>query len=1094
MLPGFGGHLISESFLEEYLVAHSRAISLFDRRRLFEWRRGCAGLGPASNLRTIVETAALPFSKALGYASIEDVDLASPVASATLCTFQPVATLLVTNWGEHLDPLWRQAIVESGRRTTSWCVLFNGTTVRLLETRRVYSRRYAEFDLDLALDDERTIVALWTLLTASELCGSGNGRLSSIHQLLAQSDRHANGVSRSLKDGVLTASGEILNALLTRAIRPPLDDTFEQALTLVYRLLFLLFAEARGLMPIWHPIYRESYSVEAMRDQAEGGRTSAGLWDAVRAVSRLVHAGCRTGTFRVTAFNGRLFAPARTPLADRRDLDDDAARRAILALTTRAAADHGGRELIAYRDLGVDQIGAVYETLLDYEPISGRHGAALEAGSNRRKASGTFYTPHVMAQFLVRRTLAPLVIGRSPEEILDLKVLDPSMGSGAFLVASCRYLAEAYETALVRAGACHPSDIGRPERIAIRRTIAERCLFGVDVNPMAVQLARLSLWLATLAGDKPLSFLDHHLVAGDSVLGTWLSALHTAPSRRSRAPRRDLKAMALFEGAAVTDIVREALPVRFSLASLPNDTAADVRNKERALAALNDRKSAISRWKRVADVWCARWFSSDPVISRFNVLSDAILTGRSTLPAKTAAGALAAVERIAATHRLFHWELEFPEVFFDASGQRSHAPGFDAIIGNPPWDMIRADLGPRDARSKARIDLHGRLRFARDSGVYTCHSSGHANLYQLFVERAVALTRTGGRIGLVVPSGLATDHGSASLRRHLFSQCAIDALVGFENRQAVFPIHRSVRFLLVTATRGTPTADISCRLGEVDPAALERAGDEASGHESWFPVRLNPAFLQHVSGDDLSIPDLRSPLDVTIVEQIATLFPPLGDARGWNQRFGRELNATEDRQHFVTTGKGLPIVEGKFLEPFHVDFNRVGNWIAPRDARRLIGTHHERPRLGYRDVASATNRLTLIAAVLPGGCVSTHTVFCSKQPLDKRALFYLCGLFNSFVLNYLVRLRVTTHVTTAIVERLPVPPRDHAPAALEEIAALAKLLTRARIPHARARLNARVAALYQLTGEQFEHILKTFPLVPAEERAEALALFKRIRT
>ncbi len=240
----------------------------------------------------------------------------------------------------------------------------------------------------------------------------------------------------------------------------------------------------------------------------------------------------------MTPFNGRLFAPARTPLAERRDLDDEAARRAVLALSTRPAPDRAGRERIAYRDLDVEQLGAVYETLLDYEPrwlpagrpADGRPGSVrLIRGSGIRKATGSFYTPQPIADYLVRRTLGPLVRDASPERILQLRIVDPAMGSGAFLVSACRYLAAAYEAALVRTGAYHGSDFGARERVAARRTIAERCLYGVDLNPMAVQLARLSLWLATLAADRPLTFLDHHLQAGDSLLGAWLSSLRRPP-------------------------------------------------------------------------------------------------------------------------------------------------------------------------------------------------------------------------------------------------------------------------------------------------------------------------------------------------------------------------------------------------------------------------------------------------------------------------------------------------------------------------------------------------------------------------------------
>src|SRR5205823_14052769 len=150
---------------------------------------------------------------------------------------------------------------------------------------------------------------------------------------------------------------------------------------------------------------------------------------------------------------------------------------------------------------------------------------------------------------------------------------------------------------------------------------------------------------------------------------------------------------------------------------------------------------------------------------------------------------------------------------------------------------------------------------------------------------------------------------------------------------------------------------------------------------------------------------------------------------------------------------------------------------------------HERARLAYRDVASATNRVTLIAAVLPPRCISTHTVFCLRTPLPARAQYFLCGLFNSFVVNYLVRLRVTTHVTTATVEQLPIPAQEDAPAAFVEIAALARLMSHGPNAAAFARLNSLVAKLYQLTVAEFEHILGTFPLIPRADRDLALRLF-----
>jgi hypothetical protein len=1131
MLHGYRGHLIAQAFLERHLAATAGAAIVPDalQHRLREWHRRSQTLGPASSLRTMLEIGAEPLVRLLGFGGIDRPEAAGTAIVATLPAMPPLL-LVVANWGARLDPMWPIAMVHARRRSTRWSVLFNGTHLRLVDARRLSSRRFLEFDLELATEDGESLRAAWTILRPEALEDAGADQPSLVGRLVEASERHGSDVCRSLRDGVREASVEILGQLArARRRRSPtdaapdraLDEAYAQALTIVYRILFLLFAEARLLVPIWHPLYREAYSLEQLRMAAEC-RKVRGLWDALKAACRLAHDGCRAGDLRVTAFNGRLFSPSGTPLLDRTDLDDESARRALLAICTRPTPDRAGREPIAYRDLDVEQLGAVYETLLDYAPSrvgpaeppararapEERQGPAdgqvperrsgpgvsvtLRPGTGRRKATGTFYTPRPLTRFLVRRALAPLVRDASPEDILSLRVLDPAMGSGAFLVGACRYLLEAYEAALVRDGRCHSSDLGPREREAARRLIAERCLYGVDVNPMAVQLARLSLWLASLAADRPLGFLDHHLAVGDSLVGVWLSCLRHPPDRRgSTAARRELP---LFDVPA-RDALRQALPVRFTLASMPTETAAQVREKERALATLNRREATLSRWRRVADLWCTGWFSDDRSISGriFAALSDRILTGASALPDQMTAPPLAHAETVAAERRYFHWELEFPEVFFDRSGARLASAGFDAVVGNPPWDMLRADAGEPADRIRSRAEVAALGHFVRDSGIYSVPPDGHVNRYQLFLERALALTRPGGRFGLVLPSGAITDHGSAPLRRLLWSRGGVDALVGFENRRGVFPVHRSLRFLLMTGTAGAPTTDIGCRFGEHDPAvldAIEGADEESSS--AWFPVRVTPSLLERLGGADSPVPDLRTPLDLAIAERAASRFPALGAAEGWGARFGRDLNATDDRRLFGPPGAGLPLVEGKLIEPFRVDLQRA-RWSVRRvDAIERFGTRLDRARIAYREVAAATNRRTLIAAVLPAGCVSTHTVSCLQVALPSSAQHLLCGLFNSLVLNYLVRLRVTTHVTTLIVERLPVPRPETAPASCRRIAALARHLARAPDADAAAHLDACVARLYGLTGEEFSHVVGTFPLVPLEERAAALRAYKEI--
>lgn len=1097
MLPGYDGRLIGAQFLDQMVrVSPSSSAGVLASGEGSALRRNQRALGPASSLRAMLETVAEPLVRLLGFTEPSRVTLSSGVLAATIRAGSHPVALLLAPWGEGLDTYWRPSIVEAQSRRAGWSVLFNGTHIRLVDAARPHQQRYAEFDLDVAFDDQRTAAGLLALLSAGALTRSGSGGSSAVDLLIEASDRHGVAVCRSLRDGVLEASAHVVGALVARRSAQSLDQAFEQALTVVYRILFLLFAEARRLVPLWHPVYRDSYTIESLSHRALA-RASHGLWDGIRAISRLAQAGCRVGDLRVSAFNGRLFAPVWTPLVERRDLDDEAARRAVIALSTRPAREGASRERIAYGDLGVEQLGAVYETVLDYrptvDPVAGtRRGSArisLRPGSGARKSTSTFYTPQEIARYLIRRTLEPLVREASPEQILEIKVLDPAMGSGAFLVGACTFLAGSYEAALVRTGGCHASDLGSNERALIRRTVAERCLFGVDLNPMAVQLARLSLWLAALAADRPLGFLDHHLRVGNSLLGTWLACLRHAPSRRKRRPGKPLP---LFDDGTIVDALREALPVRFDLALGPNDTVEQIHAKERALAALDAPSSPVSTWKRIADLWCARWFSRDEARARslYGVLVDRLLGAKGPLPSSVEKTCLSESAELAAARRFFHWELEFPEVFFEPDGTRRTSPGFDAVLGNPPWDMMREDPGAGRADRQWFAPL---VRFTREAGVYTEQSNGHANSYQLFFERAVALTRPGGRIGLVLPSGFATDHGSAPLRRLLFSRCAADAMIGFINRRRIFPVHRSVRFLLLTASHGGATTSMACRFGETDPSVLQTDSEDCASDSSWFPIHLGPAVIEKLSGDDLTIPDVRSRVDLSILERAATLFRPLGDKAGWHVRFGRELNATDDRAELREKGEGMPVLGGRQIEPFTTRLERAPYRISPRDAARLLGDRHLRARLAYRDVASATNRLTLIAAVLPAGTVSTHTLFCLRTHLPSRLQWLLCGLFNSFVVNFLARLHVVTHVTTRIVERLPVPTAEQiGPSSSNEIAAAARVLSRGIREPLVAWLNATVAARYQLTESEFAHVLATFPLVPRAERDAALRVFQRL--
>jgi hypothetical protein len=1044
-------------------------------------------VGPASSVRTIADAVIAPLLAMLGFAVRSRDDDTSRVLLIASCGDGSIPALVV-GWDEPLRQAWRATVLGAVRADRRWCFCSNGRALRIVDAHQTWSREYLEFDLALLPVDPEAQRVLWGLVRA-EACAAVPPLLDAA---VVASARQGVAVCRALGEGVLDALTFLVQAFAAGRAVPA--AAFEQSLTIVYRLLFLLFAEARGLVPVWHPVYRDRYTIESIVSTLVSGRRYRGLSQTLQAISRLAHDGCSAGELKVTAFNGRLFAPARPPVFDRVRLDDRVMAHAVLAISTTTAAGTAGRSRIAYRDLDVEQLGAVYEHVLEYEPASSGP-AVLDRTRDVRRSTGTFYTPRAVTDYLVRHTLAPLTAGRSSDDLLALRILDPAMGSGAFLVAACRHLADAVEEARVREGAWHPGDVTPADRAMLRRDIALRCLFGVDLNPMAVQLARLSIWLASLAADKPLTFLDHHLVAGNSLLGASLDDLRRQPSRGGGA-RRTSHGLPLFDSSEFAPVIQDAIRTRLRLTSEPDDAVAVVHRKERDLAALSAHGAPLRSWARVLDLWCAGWFwdEGDPPSAGVAAdMCDYFLHRRCTLPGHIAAAFAEKTDVVSARHRFLHWHLAFPEVFADQHGEALANPGFDAIVGNPPWDMVRGDSGDAHVRPDRREDARRLTDFVREAGVYQVAARSHVNRYQLFLERALQLTRRGGRVGLVLPSGLASDSGSAGLRIHLFDRAEIDSITGLDNRHGLFPIHRSVRFVLLTGTVGRPTTQIACRFGLSRNEELEAPGEAAAPS-----LMLTRRLLSRLSGDDnLAVPELTTSHDLAIVEKIGAAVPALGAAGGWHVQFGRELNATDDREAFVPysgSAWARPVLEGKQIEPFRSFPDRARLELSSESltSRRVP----RRARLAYRDVASATNRLTLIAAIVPARCVTTHTLFCLKTPLPLDNQHVLCALLNSFVANYLVRLRVTTHVTASLLARLPVPPVSSHEAVFRQLASLSRMLSAgtsaAEDAPQYAELQAIVATLYHLTSSEFAHILDTFPLVPTETRSRVFTQFNSL--
>ena len=1100
---GLGGSLLPGQYLADRLIvdagvdpAQADVTALWRRLRRW-WRTVDETCGPATGIRAIFDVVAMPLSAALGFRA-EDVTFTRSHAIVRLTTGQrtPVG-LVAARWAHQMPAMLRDAIAAARQGGAAWCLVVAPPYVSIVDAGSGWARRSVDFCFPQVLDTPESVAVFWALARARAF-DRGEGEPPPIGVLVAAGERFQDRVREDLQDGVHAALGALMRVLPQRP--GAADASFGEALTLVYRVLFLLFVESRDLVPCRHPAYRGAYAISSLcRTAIERGAPPGppGLWAGLAAISRLLRRGCLVEDLIVRPFNGRLFARASAPSLERRVPAsvahavprDAAVARVLLSLVTRESK--GGRDVISYADLGVEQLGAVYERVLDVEPgeitappvapVRRRRPAPRRHGPSR-KQSGTFYTPRALTEFVVRRTLEPLVAKASADAILGLRVVDPSMGSGAFLVAACRYLTSAYEQALVNEGRLADHAIDEAGRADMRRVVARSCLYGVDRNPVAVQLAQLSLWLTTLARDKPLSFVDHRLRVGDSLIGATPDDLRHVVD----APRGGSRTLPLFDVELEHAAAHVAAPL-LAMARQADDTLTDVRGKETAWARLCGEASPLAAWRAAADLWCARWFwpsGLPPSAKEVRAAIDALLKGDSTLRTGQLASLLTHARACARQHEFFHWPLAFPDAFYDERGQPRATPGFDAVIGNPPWEMLRADHGGDGGAGRL-------VRFIRDAGLYPSCDRGHVNLYQPFLERALTLTRAGGRVGLVLPWGLATDDGAASLRARLFDRSNTDLIVGFDNVHGLFPVHRGLRFMVVVTSPGAPTREMRTQCGVSTVAEIERLEPRREAGDTRPAMSLTPALLERVSGPSRRVPDVRRAVDLNLLADLTRRFPPIGSDEGWRARFGRELNATEDRD--ALGDRGLPVLEGKHIEPFRVTGAAPRRILASEAARRLPDRRFEHARLGYRDVSGVGNKLALIAAVIPPHYVTTHTLFCLRTPMDDERQHFLCAVFNSFVVNLLARMLMGGHLTTSLVEQLPAPmwQGNHEQ---RRIARLARRLSTAEPARHRpigAALHAAVARLYGIDEGTFASVVEAFPLVPEEQRRAAVRAFHR---
>lgn len=642
-----------------------------------------------------------------------------------------------------------------------WGILTNGRLWRLYAAQGdLVEGACLELDLVAALeaDDPEPFSYFATLLSADAMRPDAAGE-SLLDRALAESRVNAVRVGDTIERQVFAAVPLLAEGLLAADEREPaaLSAAFDGALVLLYRLLFLLYAEARGLLPVSRGDYRH-YSLAAQREELatdlEAGRIfsrrSDDLYNDLLALFSMVHQG--DTDLGVNEYDGGLFDPAAHPWLERRSVPDR-----LLAPALDGLYRAGGQQ-VDYRDLSPRHLGSIYERLLDFALQEVASGALALRASPGRRESGSYYTPSFVVDAIVEGALEPVAQRRSEEiaqvgltgeealgRFLELRILDPAMGSGHFLVAAAAYLAQFIAT--------DPSYDGDLPLTDLQRLVAERCLYGVDLNPMAVELARVSLWLSTVRGDEPLTFLAN-LRVGNSLVGAELDEL--------LGGGEDLFAQRLGQDARGLLARIDAIRARESRAG------DDVHAKEALAQEVAGLREPLER------------------------LADESLAG--ALPGT-------------AEPRLFHWALEFPEVFLSMDGGPRDDGGFDAVVGNPPYVRIQA-LGRDLAAWCTR-------RYATASGSF--------DVYVPFVERSLSLLAPGGRLGFIVPNKwLRLDYGRG-LRELLAASGLAREIVDFGDAQ-LFPGATNYTCILLADRRGGRALAYRRVRGDADEARRALTG------------------------------------------------------------------------------------------------------------------------------------------------------------------------------------------------------------------------------------------------------------------------------
>ena len=890
----------------------------------------------------------------------------------------------------------------------TWGILTNGNEWRLY-CREAKRQDHFAINIEIAIQSVENFKVFLALFSAGAFQRDAQGRCR-LDQVREQALSAQATLEEDLRQRVFTLLTDLANGFASRPDNQ-IPDTpeghrvlYENCLIYLYRLLFILYAEGRILLPV-EPRTRRYYkelSLERLKPDLKNfsgydSHTRTRLYEDLRELFHLVNGTekAKNDEYTVPRYNGGLFDPAaHKPLEEWRIADAELAnvlRGLMFDPPPRPNEPSLPVQTVDFADLRVQQLGSIYEGLLEHH-LARNVGGQLELRTDKaeRKVTGTYYTPDYIVKYIVEQTLGPLLaeIEQRPDvkagkensfanAVLSLNLCDPAMGSGHFLVEATTHLAEQI--------AFHPttrplSDKSKDEdEIGYwRRRVVEACIYGVDLNPLAVELAKLSLWLTCIASDQPLNFLDHHLRCGNSLIGARLDQLGSLPQKKERA---DTKQMRFGFGPDFKRAVAETIREIHQIEGEASRDVDAVKNKERRWQ--TEILPRLAPYKKVADLWTDTFFDGPLTEERYLAAAREILVeaepdadGFRETPPRHGARTL--------DKPFFHWELEFPDVFFNDDGSAKANPGFDAVIGNPPYGAV----------ADARIKVHLQELFVA--------TQYQPDLYVAFMERTHGLIRQHGLEALIVPTTFLTMHYFSGIRGYLLERCRILRLLHFKCPVFTDPTVESAVYLCQAEPDAERRRQNIVHGGVIGALAefLDRSFSVREISQAGFEENPGHDFNLSLGGEEAAVVSRMRRGDVVVLGSIADMtvgVKPYQTGKGKP----KQTREVVDRRIFDATyrkdstyrqylmGRDL----GRYVvDPLEERWISYGDWLA-----------EPRPEAPFSDPRRIVIRQTgdsIIAAIEDRRRLTLNNIHNLRLKSDAPSMEYLLALLNSRLITF----------------------------------------------------------------------------------------------